>query len=207
MKPPCSAMPFIAARHAVFANAVVDVASLERAGADRPKPGGDGQVGMGEIGRAADRQRRRGVDHAQHHLRRLAGRDLGGLADMFLAEVRQPAGQRGRQACPTASLRKPFGARTRQAAPPTCAGRQRRARATLPPCRPQRRQESRRADSSSRVPRAPPRFPCRRAARRASFLSPACWARPCRWSSCRRSAMASMSCARPRWPAPRQPRS
>ena len=63
-------------RHAVFANAVVHVATGERIRADRRHALGDREIGMGEIGRAADRQIGRAIDRGERGLRGLARRDL-----------------------------------------------------------------------------------------------------------------------------------
>ena len=64
-------------RHAVFADAVVDVGAREIPRRDRFHALAAGEVRAGQIGGAADAERQDAVDHLQRHLARLAGRHLG----------------------------------------------------------------------------------------------------------------------------------
>ncbi len=72
--------------HAMLADAVMDVAAAELAGADRRQALGERQIGMGQVGRAADGDVAGVVDHAERHFGGLARRNFGGLRDMLGAE-------------------------------------------------------------------------------------------------------------------------
>ena len=63
-------------RHAVLADAPVDVAAGEVVRRDLRRRGDLGVVGAGEVGRAGDEFRHGGRDHVERRLARLAGRDL-----------------------------------------------------------------------------------------------------------------------------------
>jgi hypothetical protein len=73
-------------RHAVLADAVVDIAAGIVTGRDAAHILGQRQVGMRQVGGAANRQIGRGVDNAKRHFRCLARRHLRRLLDMLLAE-------------------------------------------------------------------------------------------------------------------------
>src|SRR5690606_28730747 len=63
-------------RHAVLANAVVDITLAVIAGRDVAGLAGLGVVGAGEVGRAADGLRQEAVDDLERHFGGLAGGDL-----------------------------------------------------------------------------------------------------------------------------------
>ena len=64
-------------RHAVFAHAVMDVAATEIARLDRGLALRSRQVRPGQVGRAADGEGQRRVDHLERHFAGLAGSELG----------------------------------------------------------------------------------------------------------------------------------
>jgi hypothetical protein len=78
-------------RHGVFADAVMDVPALEPFPGGCSRSGGLRQVGTGQVGRSADRQRGRTIDHLERHLRGLRVATLVAFCLMLLAEGRQLA--------------------------------------------------------------------------------------------------------------------
>ena len=63
-------------RHGVLADAIMDIAAVKGIGPHRLLRLGARQVGMGQIGRAAEQIRQRFRDRVDHQLRRLPGRDV-----------------------------------------------------------------------------------------------------------------------------------
>ena len=84
-------------RHAMFADAVMDIAAGETLRCDVAHARRNGQVRVGQVSRTADRQIGCIVDDAKHHFRSLACRDLGCLFDMFAAECAKLFKQARRQ--------------------------------------------------------------------------------------------------------------
>ena len=180
--------------HAVLADAVVDIAPAAIGGIEDAEPLGQRVVRSGEVGRAAQRLGYGRVDHLEHHLRRLARRDLGRRLRLRLAEraiarprassaARRRSPARTRRACPTAACR---------AAPPRPSAPLRRGRRSRAIRRGSRR-APRTADTASRRSRGPWRSPRRRAASRARPWCPAWSARRSRCACGRRSSPAGRS--------------
>ena len=74
-------------RHAVLADAVMEIAAGEIAGSHRLLALGPGVVGAGEIGRAADQLRQRRDQRVEHHARGLPRRRLRRLGGEFGADA------------------------------------------------------------------------------------------------------------------------
>ena len=75
-------------RHGVLADAIVNVAAFEAIGPHRLLRLGPRQVGMGQIGGAAEQIRQRLGDAVDHELRRLPGRNVRPLGGEAIAQPR-----------------------------------------------------------------------------------------------------------------------
>ena len=187
-------------RHAVLADAVMDVAAAEGARA-RWRRGSWSwccSTASGRPSRAPAPASPRSM-HLERDLARLAGRDglrLGDEARLQLRHGLREARRADRPRC---------GARTRRASPPgsACDAARSQARRSAGRCVPALTQAGRiavrarrRADGPSRAPPSRRRAPRRRAARRGPSRCRPSSARRSRWWSCRRSASAGRTSAR-----------
>ena len=185
-------------RHAVLADAVVDVAAAERAGRDVDEVLRLGVVGGREVGRAEDEFRHRLGHDVEGDLARLAGRDRLRLGDEPLLQLGDGVGEALRAKARDAALE--FGA----VVEPLPDARSIRAAPGGRGCRPLSRRrgclpEPRRARGASRARPWRRQAPPRRAARRAPSTCRPSSARRSRWWSCRRSASGGRISVPARW--------